>query len=161
MSISGTFDFDSAAWQRILGGIRKKWDIIENRKQFGSVISAVVFKDVMTHFEDEKGPDGRWKAWSKSYANHMRSIGKGNNKILQDSGRLRQSFLPSNFKAQSDGILFYNKAKVDGFPYAAAHDQGGKKLPQRKFMWLSDKGMNSVVKAVESWLMDGVEREEA
>lgn len=161
MGFEGDFNFNDKAWQKIIGGLQKKWKQIEARKEFGNIISAIVFKDVIGHFEEEKGPGGSWKPWSKMYADHMRAIGKSGNKILQDSGRLRQSFLPANFKAQSDGILFYNKAKVNGFPYAAAHDQGGKKLPQRKFMWLSDKGMNSVVKVVESWLMEGIEGEEA
>jgi phage gpG-like protein len=39
-----------------------------------------------------------------------------------------------------------------GFPYAEAHDKGGPKLPQRKFMWLSKEGMEKIIKQVTDWL---------
>lgn len=156
MGISGDFDFQHEGWQSVVKKLKEKWKTIEERKNFGAIISSVVFRDVMDHFDKERGPSGGWQAWSKSYREHMSKIGKGGNRILQDTGRLRQSFTPDNFRAQSDGILFYNNAKVNGFPYGLAHDQGGKKLPQRKFMWLSDKGMNSVVEVVNNWLVEGV-----
>lgn len=58
-----------------------------------------------------------------------------------------------------DGILFYNNAKVKGtgFPYAYAHDNDTEprsRLPQRKFMWLSDEGMEKLIGVTEGWLAD-------
>src|ERR1041385_123236 len=105
--------------------------------EFAAVLSPIVFKDVMQHFEQQRGSTGPWKAWSKAYAEHMQKIGKGGNLILQNTGRLRQSFTPRNYRVVSDGLLWFNPAKTEsGFPYAFAHDEGGPKLPKRDFMWL-------------------------
>lgn len=107
---------------------------------YGALLSSVVFSDIISHFENQQGSEGPWKSWSSAYANHMNKIGKSGNMILQDTGRLRQSFTPASFRQVNDGILWFNPAKTaSGFPYAAAHDEGGPKLPKRDFMWLSDE----------------------
>lgn len=124
-------------------------------KELGGVISATVFQDIMDHFNQEEGPDGAWTEWSKSYIEYMQRIGKGGNKILQDSGRLRGGFLPGNYKPETGGILFFNRAQTKtGFPYAAAHDAGGPKLPQRKFMWISDGALENVAERTLAWVLD-------
>lgn len=47
----------------------------------------------------------------------MKELGKGGNKILQDSGRLRNSFKPQNYRSVSEGILWFNNAQTkSGFP---------------------------------------------
>ena len=122
---------------------------VKDQRKIAKVTSPIVFKDVIQHFEKEKGETGRWKPWSASYRKHMNAIGKGGNKKLQDSGRLRQSFLLRNFRTTKDFIVWYNAAKTKkGFPYAAAHDRGGPQLPQRQFMWASKKAMNLMAKAI-------------
>lgn len=124
-------------------------------KQLGGVISANVFKDIIDHFSEEEGEDGPWTDWSSSYVQQMFSKGKSGNRILQDTGRLRNSFKPSNYRAEEAGILFFNNAATKGgFPYAAAHDIGGPKLPQRKFMWLSDMAMESIAEQTLKWITD-------
>lgn len=124
-------------------------------KELGGIISATVFQDIIDHFQQEEGPDGPWNEWSVSYRKQMERIGKGNNRILQDTGRLRNSFTPGNYRAQSDGVLFFNPAKTKrGFPYAAAHDEGGPKLPQRRFMWLSDAALENVAERTLAWVID-------
>jgi len=126
-------------------------------KKLGTVLKAKVFADIISHFEQEEGPDGPWTAWSQSYDAFMKSIGKGGNKILQDSGRLRQSITPAQGlnRAINGGVLFYTDAKTrSGFPYAAAHDTGGPILPQRKFMYLGQDGMDAIAEATLNWLTD-------
>lgn len=132
--------------QKWLEELSNKIKTVENgASKFADVISAVVFQDVIAHFEKEEGIEGAWKPWSKMYAEHMRKIGKGGNKKLQDTGRLRQSFMPDNYRTVSEGILWYNPAKTGGgFPYAAAHDDGGDGLPKREFMWLGTKAMEKI-----------------
>jgi phage gpG-like protein len=106
---------------------------------YANLLSTVVFRDVIDHFQAEEGSDGPWTAWSDVYARHMQSIGKAGNKILQNSGRLKQAFTPASWRSVTGGILWYNPAKTkSGFPYAKAHDEGGPVLPKRDFMWLSD-----------------------
>lgn len=108
-------------------------------RDYANLLSTVVFRDIIGHFEQEEGSKGPWTAWADVYADHMQRIGKGGNKILQDSGRLRQAFTPASWRSVSEGILWYNPARTrSGFPYAKAHDDGGKILPKRDFMWLSD-----------------------
>lgn len=119
--------------------------ITERDKAVVGLLSAIVYRDVIRHFEREEGPDGRWKAWSASYTKFMSSIGRSNNRILQFSGRLRSAFAPTNIKTSADGITWFNNAKTsNGFPYAAAHDEGGGRLPQRQFMWLSDEALSDI-----------------
>lgn len=121
-------------------------DQVKKRKsEFVDVLSAIVFKDVMQHFDKEKGPTSRWKMWSKIYAERMAKLGKRGNKILQDSGRMRNSFTPKKVRKVANGLVWFNPAKTkDGFPYAASHDQGGNKLPQREFMYLSDGALGKI-----------------
>jgi hypothetical protein len=89
----------------------------------------------------------------------MEQIGKSGNKILQDTGRLRQTFVPTNYRAVSGGIVFFNPAKTkSGFPYAAAHDEGfAKGGKKREFMWLSEIAMEEISDSALNWLMEGGE----
>lgn len=117
------------------------------------LLSPVVFSDIISHFEKESGPEGPWKPWSKMYNEHMQAIGKGGNKILQDTGNLRQAFQPTNVKSSGRGILWFNPAKTQsGFPYAAAHDTGGPRLPKRSFMWLSAEARQNISKQTLKFL---------
>jgi len=126
-------------------------------KAWVKTISPRVFRDVMDHFSKQSGENRRWKPWSKNYQKHMQKIGKGGNKILQDSGRLRQSFKPTNVRKQRQGLVWFNNAKTKtGFPYAAAHDLGGSTLPQREFMWLSDKAFQDVSKITAKFYTRGL-----
>jgi phage gpG-like protein len=161
-----TAQFDSKEWDRILKKLESKWTGLGKtnspvKRALSDVISIFVYKDVMDHFDKEKGPEGSWQEWSDIYAAHMRKIGRGNNKKLQFSGKLRQTFTPGSYRSNSDGIVFYNNAKTKGgFPYAAAHNDGGSKSgrpPQREFMWLSDKGLKGIIGSIEDWLKEGIE----
>lgn len=149
---------DSKEFDKFLFAIKTRF---ENKgqayKTLASIAYARVYKDVIDHFRAEEGPDGPWAAWSKAYAAHMERIGKGGNKILQNTGRLRQSFNVAS-KQSSEGVTFSNPARTSsGFPYGQAHDEGGKKLPQRKFMWISDDAMEDISQSFLSWALDGTE----
>jgi phage gpG-like protein len=135
--------------------ISKSGKVEKQDKQYVGLLSAIVFKDVITHFEQEKGSKGNWKKWSPTYQKHMQEIGRAGNKILQFSGRLRQNFKPTDYKTSAKGITWFNDAKTkSGFSYAAAHDSGGGKLPQRDFMWLSDKGLEQISLQTLQYLID-------
>jgi hypothetical protein len=140
--------FDNKRVQRFLKGLSKNTEDIKKRKKaYVGGISAFVFRDVMRHFERELGPDGRWQSWSKSYKEHMAKRGKAGNKILQDTGRMRQSFKPTNNRSTDQGIEWFNNATTkEGFAYAYAHNEGVGKLPERRFMWLSDRALNRITR---------------
>lgn len=122
---------------------------IENgESSFIGIVGATVFKDVMDHFSKEEGQEGPWAPWSKVYKEHMMRIGRQGNKKLQFTGRLRQTFKPTDSRKVSDGLVWYNNALTkDGFPYAQAHDEGIG-VPQREFMWLSKSAVETIAKQI-------------
>lgn len=125
----------------------KKIDGLE--KALGGLISSVVSRDVDDHFRYEQGPNGRWRAWSTIYTEYMKRRKRGGNKILQDTGNLRQHSVPTPFRNIKGGALFYNNAKTKGgFPYAMAHQEGLGRLPKRKFLWLSKGAMQAITRQV-------------
>lgn len=141
--------------KKILSNVEK---VKDGKNEFAEHISPMVFADILGHFEEQKGPSGGWKAWSNIYSQHMAKIGKSGNSILQDTGHLRQMFTPKNYRSSGDGILWFNPAQTkDGFPYAAAHDEGGPKLPQREFMWLSKEAGALIERATLEFLEKGVD----
>lgn len=126
-----------------------------SEKKFVGLLSAMVFSDVMDHFEKEQGSEGPWRAWSISYADHMQKIGRSGNKKLQFTGFMRGSFQPGNYRSTADGPMWFNPAQTKGgFPYAAAHDEGGDQLPKRDFMWLSDNAVEKISSATLQFLID-------
>lgn len=146
MAENSFVEFENAEVKSFLNNLDKKLSGIENgSKEYTGLLSAIVYEDIIRHFEDEEGSKGPWKQWSPSYKKYMDAEGKGGNQILQDSGKLRNNFKPSKVRKVSAGFLWYNDAKVQGgFPYAYAHNEGGKQLPKRDFMWLSDKAMDKI-----------------
>ena len=141
-----TFEFDSREAQLFFSNINKRSkDIKEKTKAYADGIASFVVGDVLRHFEKESGPDGKWKPWSKLYAEHMQRIGKGGNQILQLTSNLKNAIKPTHYRRSGDGIYWYNDAKTKGgYPYAWGHDTGDGRLPKRSFMWLSDRAMETV-----------------
>ena len=142
-----------------LGTMSKRLRFLTKDRKWIAIASALVFDDIIDHFQKEEGPKARWARWSDRYRKHMSKIGKGGNKILQDTGRLRQSFKPTNFRKVKDGVLWFNNAKTKtGFPYAYAHDNDERprrQLPQRKFMWFSPKGFKKLNQQTTSYVLRG------
>lgn len=126
-----------------------------SEKRFVGLLSAIVYRDVISHFEKEEGSEGRWKTWSISYFDYLEKIGRSGNQILQFSGNLRQNFKPENYRGTKEGPLWFNDAQTkSGFPYAFAHDEGGPKLPKRDFMWLSDDAVEDISKQTLQFILD-------
>lgn len=146
-------DAEAQRWFRRLE--RKVKDIEDGGDAFVGALSAVIFQDIMGHFNRQEGPEGKWAPWSRAYAEHMAKIGKAGNRVLQDSGRLRQSFIPTNWRRMSQGVVWFNPARTKrGFPYAAAHDDGGPRLPKRSFMWLSDAARGNIEKITLAHILE-------
>jgi phage gpG-like protein len=154
--MAGEIQLHDQEAQFYLKKLSKKFEEIKNSDQrYGALLTAVVFQDIMDHFKQEEGSEGPWAEWSKRYQEQMEKKGKGGNKILQDTGHLRQSFRQPNYRSVKEGILWFNPAKTkQGFPYAAAHDTGGPRLPQRDFMWLSQEGVEKISEQTLKFLED-------
>ena len=125
------------------------------QKRYVGLLSAIVFRDVQEHFQDEEGPEGKWPDWSDSYFQYLKDIGRGGNQMLAFSGNLRQNFRPTKFRNSSEGPLWFNNAQTkDGFPYAFAHNEGGGKLPKREFMWLSDRALYDISEQTLQFMLE-------
>lgn len=130
-------------------------NIKDGERRYAGLLSTIIYKDVMSHFDKQEGSDGKWDHWSYYYTVKMEKSGKGGNKILQDTGRLRQSFLPTNNRSSNEGITWFNSAITkQGFPYAWAHNEGDGNLPKRDFMWASDKAMESMTEKTLQFMID-------
>jgi hypothetical protein len=92
-------EFDNKEVNAFLKNLDKKLKgVKDGHKKYVGLLSAIVYKDVMAHFEKEEGSKGPWEKWSSFYKDKMDEQGKGGNKILQDTGKLRNNFKPQNYK---------------------------------------------------------------
>lgn len=161
---SASFEFKDKEVKKFFKTIDKNLFMILRRdKKYVGTLAATVFQDIIDHFNKAEGPDGPWPlrtvATQESYA--RAEAGKGgrrskvspNSPLLQQTGRLRNGFLPiaqgRQWKREKRGaISWFNPKKTkSGFPYAYAHDNDDAprdRLPQRSFMWLSDGAMQKI-----------------
>ena len=121
---------------RKIDGISKR---TADQSKACAVASMVMYQDVMKHFQEERGPDGKWQALS--IVTLRRRRGK-QAKILQDTGTLRTSIGPSSDR---------NMARVGtNIIYASKH-QFGEKVPKREFLWLSKEARERIIKNYWNW----------
>ncbi len=148
--------FEDKEVSKFLKTMEKKLsDIKGGKKEYVGLLSAIVFKDINMHFQQEMGSQGKWEQWSPTYKEHMDKIGMSGNQILQFNGTMRQNFKPNDVRTSAKGIMWYNDAKTkSGFPYAYAHDAGGDVLPQRDFMWLSDDAMDDITEQTLQFMLE-------
>jgi len=99
------------------------------------VIGQQGLADVLKHFRDESGPNGKWAP-----------LKSRDGKILQDTGRLRGG--TKAFTMPDRTILINNVA------YGSYH-QDGKGVPQRKFLWISDKAFDLMEKTLLRYFIQG------
>ena len=149
-------------------------DIEKKRKVWKAVVIKFMIQDVTNHFQKQSGPDGKWKKWSPSYSfavknGRVRFTTKAGEavdfkakpprkpgNILTDTARLRNSITPQNHRVKPTGLLLFNPAKTKtGVPYAAIHDEGRGKQPERKFMWLSNKAMGKIATFTVQYAAEG------
>lgn len=161
MSIS--FTLKAQAVKKLIKQVDQNFKAAEKlKKEYQVAVSAVVYRDIIEHFEKEQGPKKRWKEWSDAYTKHMTRRKKGANFILQDTGRLRNNFKKTSVRKTQGGLMWFNDARTKkGFPYAAAHNYGlpneqGNKLPERRFMWLSDKAHEEISEVTAAFYLRGV-----
>lgn len=159
-------DLDLTEWRNLL----KK--ILVNGTRAADILKAVFnifgFEDIQDHFKKQEGNDGAWEKRSPGtqelyamIASGRRSPPKGNaraaynpsNPVLHLSGKLRQSFLPTNVKRLTqNSILIFSNSK-----YSGIHDQGdsSRNLPRRSFMWLSEGALDKMGQTtVQMWIGD-------
>lgn len=160
---------------RLDDGDVKRWrDRLKSKlKDFAPILKRMYaiygFKDIVDHFSKERGPSGPWKpraqftqelyaAIRKGSANPAPGVARAayspNNKLLQLTGNLRKSILPSNAKTlNSHTILVFAND-----PKGGKHDRGQTtwpKIPARPFMWLSNSAKREMLDAAARMTLDG------
>lgn len=152
--MSITLDIKTLGIEKItdrLERIRRRAD--NNRAMLGKM-AVLGFKDIQQHFRDERGPHGKWPSLSPNTVSARRKgsgrTGKRRSKIkskfktrmLQDTGRLRNSFMPTGGRRRflPNSVVLFTDVE-----YAGIHNFGGKagrnqsvKIPKREFMWISE-----------------------
>jgi len=132
----------------IVSRINKYIDKLDKPTPMFKKMAILGFKDVIDHFDKESGPRGKWKPLNMATVKSRRQGKKKNRgpKILQDTGVLRNSMKPSSGKirTQKDRVILYTD-----IVYAAAHNFGTDKLPQREFMWISPRARKSIINVVQ------------
>jgi hypothetical protein len=136
--------------------LKNQKDIKENDKKYWHLLQIIAFQDVMGHFEKQKGPNGKWKKWSRLYGE--RQAKRGRTKILQDSGRMRQMVtLAGNNSQRKRNILLFNPARSkDGVAYPIRHDLGLEGMPKRTFFWTSTRALKKMAKQTTKYMVKGL-----
>lgn len=157
-----TITIESSGWTAFLQALSSNY---KPTKLLRAAFNTVGFANVIKHFSDEEGPTGSWNPRAQSTNNFYDAVSSGRrkppkgipkgafssgNKLLQMTGKMRQSLLPSNVTDLSkDSIMFFTN-----HPYSRAHDEGNTKtnLPARSFMWLSDQAQETMAEVVlDKW----------
>ena len=159
--------FESNKLTKFLKDVEHRAGAPEKNRDIVYSIAILVHRDIIEHFKKEEGPRGGWKEWSTGHARRARKAGR--KKILQWSGRMRNTFQPTSYKVSTGMITWYNNAQTKGvaprsiklkdgstkktkgskpYPYAWGHNYGDGKLPARPFMWLSNKYFDLIAKVV-------------
>lgn len=111
------------------------------------------FRNVIEHFSKEEGPSGKWTKRSSRTQEMYKRLSRTNsrynpnNKLLQLTGNLRKSLLSGG----SQNLKRYGNNAVMMFTnieYAGKHNYGKGRIPQREFMWLSDKTQSDILELV-------------
>lgn len=85
-------------------------------------------------FGKESGPNGKWAP-----------LKQRTGKILQDTGAMR---LRTGHIARNHQTILYNSSS-----YAPFHHDGTSRMPQRKFMWISNKEVTRMAKVYLDYML--------
>lgn len=134
-------DLDDKEFRLAIKKLKKKIGEVKSvENAFGRMAATWYYKDYVEHFNKEQGPDGKWQKWSPAYRKYMRKIGRGDNKILQNTRKMFNSFNAKKWRKRFGSIEFYNDS-----PYGAKHNYGQKGMPERRFMWISEWAMKNII----------------
>lgn len=113
----------------------------------------VMLQDVFDHFRREESPEGAWpplKILGMSKSGKIIKYRTRQGKLLQDSGRLRES---------TTGLVTHTGAEVGtNVVYAPTHQFGypPRNIPPRTFIWLSERAQERIVNQFVKDVGDGI-----
>jgi len=134
---------------------KKLLELTERAKDPGKALKLVanaMRRDVLDHFDEERGSDGKWEKLSP--ATIAWKAAHGHSRPLQNTGNLRLSVMPESGQDFAKVVAGGVKA-----PYAIYQNYGGDvpgRPPAREFMWLSAKAAKGIFMLMRGWIMGGL-----
>lgn len=110
------------------------------------LIANAMRRDVMDHFDQERGPRGQWKDLKTSTWKWKTEHGYRN--MLQNTGMLRRRCVP---ESGSDYAAVVNDLK-----YAGAQNYGDTNLPAREFLWISANALKGIMQLLQGYIVEGM-----
>ena len=126
-----------------------------NLKPVMNLIAVKAYKEVIDHFDSEMGTDGKWPTWRRKQSDgtyryySSRPTKRGGNKLLQDTGMLRNSL---RFKGFEKEAQVYDGSKNG---YGKYHQFGTKNMPKRDFLWVTTENEEEYAKMIEKYVIGG------
>lgn len=132
--MAGDVSFNTSEWDALFRSIDKTAK--DPKPALRVAFGTRGFRDIISHFDSEASPTSPWRPSQR--------VLRYGGKTLQDTGNLRQNFIPTNLRDRGrDAIVFFNPT-----PYADQHDSGTKTIPQREFMWLSGEAQEDMLNII-------------
>jgi phage gpG-like protein len=155
---------------KVREAVRRISERQKHPKGFQEYAGAKALRETNKHFINEMGPKGRWEPLklytvlgrkgmgSKKKREGIRfgfkvfgeQGGKGKQKILQDSGRLRASIIWNSLSERAIEIFALVK-------YAATHQYGDsdRNIPARPFLWFPREFKRDIAESFARWVSRG------
>jgi len=116
--------------------IRSIQSYIQHPKQTFAKARVIMLQDVMDHFKNEMSPEGSWTKLADITVLKRRNKKESSIKILQDTGRLKNSITTQS----GDAFAEVGTNVV----YGATHQFGRNNIPKREFIWLSQEACERI-----------------
>lgn len=154
---------DKKAWEDMLAEISSRGQDVSPILE--SAVGTIGYKNIIKHFDDESGPDGKWPRRAPSTVDRYRRIALGlepvpagyrqadflSEKVLHLTYKLRKSIMPTNQRrVDKRAVMIFSPQ-----PYSGQHDRGENGMPKREFMWFDEDTLNLMAEAVATMWMEG------
>ena len=156
------------AWREFISNIDSR--LKNPNKLLRTIYFTYGFKDIVQHFRDEEGSEGKWPPRSDRTNEMYDRINKGkgknagsyrsSNKLLQLTGKLRSSLLYGEERANNSSVTNHGQYAISIFSnvkYAGVHNYGYKNIPQREYLWLSENAQELMCRGILNFVIEGKE----
>lgn len=118
--------------QEVRASLAAKRKVMSDMGTLNANIATYLDRWVQKNFKTEGGKVGGWEAFAPSTLKKIAKTNRTPAKMLQDSGRLRSTFLP--FADDKQAGIGTNLKSASGAPFPLYHQEGRGHLPQRRML---------------------------
>jgi phage gpG-like protein len=136
---------DAKRAKKMIMGVASR---IKDPAAFNKELAIKMWKEQLKHFDQSQGPRRAWPALAPSTLKFKARMGKSS-KPLIFNGLLKNSMKPG---VDPDGPYVVSKTEYGNYHQS---DEPRTKLPQRKFMWLSDLFRKNMIDRYQAYYVDG------